>query len=107
MILEMPLPRLHFELVSFFLRQLVEPLRLNKLVDLPAELMRVLIFEHIEVLILKNLVSSRCSSWSNLLKFLNLVLKTLDQILVLLTQVTHVVWVSIDDNFVVLSHQGG
>lgn len=73
-ILEVPLPGLYFKLVSLLLRQLVEPLGLDQLVDLPAELMGVLIFEDIEVLILKNLVSSRRSSWSDLLKFLNLVL---------------------------------
>ena len=76
-ILEVSLPGLYFELVSLLLSQMIEPLGLDELVDLPAKLVRVLIFEHIEVLILKNLVSSRRSSWSYLLKFLNLVLKTL------------------------------
>ena len=106
MALKMALLRLRFEGVSFLLGQLIEPFWLDKLVDLPSELVRELIFEQIEVLIFKNLVSWRSSIWPEALQLFDLVLKRLDNILVILTQVAHIVWITVDDDLIVLSHQG-
>jgi hypothetical protein len=64
---------------------MIDPFRLDELVDFPSLLVRILVFELIEVFVFKNL---KCGEWwhrSFGLQLINLVFEALNECLILLT----------------------
>ena len=66
--------------------------------------MWVFVFEHVEVLVLKQLVSSQCHIWFFEFQLLDLSFTNLDLNLVLSAQVRQILRVVVDDDLVVLGH---
>ena len=66
--------------------------------------MWVFVFEHVEILVLKQLVSCQCHIWFFEFQLLDLSLQNLNLNLVLPAQVGQILRVIVDNDFVMLGH---